>query len=65
MPPPLYVYFHYESSLKIVRIPDFGAAIQVTGLNPHDVACEMTDLSREDLEKLLEPVHLTQGGINE
>jgi fumarate hydratase class II len=30
-----------------------------------EVASEMTDLSREDLEKLLEPVHLTQGGINE
>ncbi|MGZ8241915.1 MAG: class II fumarate hydratase [Methylobacter sp.] len=30
-----------------------------------EVAAEMTDLSREDLEKLLEPSHLTQGGINE
>jgi len=30
-----------------------------------EVAAEMTDLSREDLEKLLEPAHLTQGGINE
>ncbi|MDD1624083.1 MAG: class II fumarate hydratase [Methylococcaceae bacterium] len=30
-----------------------------------EVAAEMTALSREDLEKLLEPVHLTQGGINE
>lgn len=30
-----------------------------------DVACEMTGLSRENLEKLLEPAHLTQGGINE
>jgi fumarate hydratase class II len=30
-----------------------------------DVAAEMTDLSRETLEKLLEPAHLTQGGINE
>jgi fumarate hydratase class II len=30
-----------------------------------EVASEMTRLSREDLEKLLEPVHLTQGGINE
>jgi len=30
-----------------------------------DVAAEMTDLSREALEKLLEPAHLTQGGINE
>ncbi len=30
-----------------------------------EVASEMTDLSREDLEKLLEPVHLTQGGISE
>lgn len=30
-----------------------------------DVACEMTDLSRENLQKLLEPSHLTQGGINE
>jgi fumarate hydratase class II len=29
-----------------------------------DVAAEMTDLSRETLEKLLEPAHLTQGGIN-
>ena len=30
-----------------------------------EVASEMTDLSRETLEKLLEPAHLTQGGINE
>ncbi len=30
-----------------------------------DVAAEMTSLSREELEKLLEPSHLTQGGINE
>ena len=30
-----------------------------------EVAAEMTALSREDLEKLLEPFHLTQGGINE
>ena len=30
-----------------------------------EVAEEMTALSREDLEKLLEPAHLTQGGINE
>ncbi|MDD1625854.1 MAG: aspartate ammonia-lyase, partial [Methylococcaceae bacterium] len=30
-----------------------------------EVAAEMTALSREDLEKLLEPAHLTQGGINE
>ncbi|MGZ8136690.1 MAG: class II fumarate hydratase [Methylococcaceae bacterium] len=29
------------------------------------VAAEMTDLSLEELEKLLEPAHLTQGGINE
>ena len=28
-----------------------------------DVATEMTDLPRAELEKLLEPVHLTQGGI--
>jgi fumarate hydratase class II len=30
-----------------------------------EVAAEMTALSREELEKLLEPAHLTQGGINE
>lgn len=30
-----------------------------------DVAAEMTDLSRETLEKLLEPVHLTLGGVKE
>ena len=30
-----------------------------------DVAAEMTDLSREELEKLLEPAHLTRGGIGE
>ncbi|MCF7987075.1 MAG: glutaredoxin family protein [Methylovulum sp.] len=29
-----------------------------------DVAAEMTDLSRTELEKLLEPSHLTQGGIS-
>ena len=28
-----------------------------------DVAAEMTDIDRSELEKLLEPVHLTQGGI--
>ncbi|GAB6139284.1 class II fumarate hydratase [Methylosoma difficile] len=30
-----------------------------------EVAAEMTDLSLEELTKLLEPAHLTQGGINE
>jgi len=30
-----------------------------------EVAAEMTDLSLTELEKLLEPAHLTQGGINE
>jgi fumarate hydratase class II len=30
-----------------------------------DVAAEMTDLSRSELEKLLEPAHLTDGGINQ
>jgi fumarate hydratase class II len=30
-----------------------------------DVAAEMTDLSRSELEKLLEPAHLTNGGINQ
>jgi fumarate hydratase class II len=30
-----------------------------------DVAAEMTELSRADLEKLLEPAHLTTGGINQ
>jgi len=30
-----------------------------------DVAAEMTELSREELEKLLEPAHLTHGGISE
>jgi fumarate hydratase class II len=30
-----------------------------------DVATEMTDLSRTELEKLLEPAHLTRGGINQ
>ena len=29
-----------------------------------EVAAEMTALSREDLEKLLDPTHLTQGGVN-
>ncbi|MCK5353911.1 MAG: aspartate ammonia-lyase, partial [Methyloprofundus sp.] len=28
-----------------------------------EMAVEMTDLSRDELEKLLEPVHLTEGGI--
>ncbi len=28
-----------------------------------DVAAEMTELSKEELEKLLEPAHLTEGGI--
>jgi fumarate hydratase class II len=30
-----------------------------------EVASEMTDLSREALQKLLEPAHLTEGGISE
>lgn len=30
-----------------------------------EVAAEMTALSQEELEKLLDPAHLTQGGINE
>jgi fumarate hydratase class II len=30
-----------------------------------DVAAEMTGLSREQLEKLLDPIHLTQGGVPE
>ncbi|MCL7420388.1 MAG: class II fumarate hydratase [Methylobacter sp.] len=30
-----------------------------------DVAAEMTELSRDELEKLLEPAHLTRGGISE
>lgn len=30
-----------------------------------DVAAEMTNLSRAELEKLLEPAHLTAGGINQ
>ncbi len=30
-----------------------------------DVASEMTNLSRSELEKLLEPAHLTAGGINQ
>jgi fumarate hydratase, class II len=30
-----------------------------------DVAAEMTDLSRAELEKLLNPAHLTEGGINQ
>jgi fumarate hydratase class II len=30
-----------------------------------EVAAEMTELSLEELTKLLEPAHLTQGGINE
>jgi fumarate hydratase class II len=30
-----------------------------------DVAVEMTDLSRAELEKLLDPTHLTLGGINQ
>jgi fumarate hydratase class II len=30
-----------------------------------DVAAEMTDLSVRELEKLLDPAHLTQGGINQ
>jgi fumarate hydratase class II len=28
-----------------------------------DVAVEMTGISREELEKLLDPIHLTQGGV--
>ncbi|SJM90498.1 hypothetical protein CRENPOLYSF2_1690001 [Crenothrix polyspora] len=30
-----------------------------------DVAAEMTDLSVQELEKLLNPAHLTQGGIGQ
>jgi fumarate hydratase class II len=30
-----------------------------------DVAAEMTDLSKEELEKLLDPKRMTEGGVNE
>lgn len=50
------------------RIKMFG-----TGLKPRpargrpiiDVAAEMTDIDRTELEKLLEPGHLTPGGIGQ
>ena len=46
-----------------------GAAIAkkayAEGRSVIDVAAEMTDLSEEELKKLLDPEKLTQGGINE
>jgi fumarate hydratase, class II len=47
----------YENAAKIAK-----AAYQ-QGRPIIDVAAEMTDMDRAELEKLLEPGHLTQGGI--
>jgi fumarate hydratase class II len=44
---------------------EVAKAAYIQGRPIIEVASEMTALSREDLEKLLEPSHLTQGGINE
>ncbi|MFA5923713.1 MAG: class II fumarate hydratase [Methylococcaceae bacterium] len=49
----------YEKAAEIAK------AAYTQGRPIVEVAAEMTALSREDLEKLFEPVHLTQGGINE
>jgi fumarate hydratase class II len=47
---------------------DKGAAIAkkayAEGRPVLEVAVEMTDLSKEELEKLLDPMQLTQGGIS-
>ncbi|MDD1618573.1 MAG: class II fumarate hydratase [Methylococcaceae bacterium] len=44
---------------------EVAKAAYIQGRPIIEVAAEMTALSREELEKLLEPSHLTQGGINE
>ena len=47
-----------------VKAAEVAKAAYKQGRPIIDVAAEMTALSREDLEKLLEPTHLTQVGIN-
>jgi fumarate hydratase class II len=46
---------------------ELGAKVAKTAYAEHrslkDVAAEMTDLSREELDRLLDPAKLTQGGI--
>jgi fumarate hydratase class II len=42
---------------------DIAKAAYKQGRPIIDVAAEMTDIDRADLEKLLEPAHLTEGGI--
>jgi len=49
----------YELAAKVAK------AAYKQGKPIVDVAEEMTDLSREELEKLLEPSHLTKGGISQ
>ncbi|NOR70718.1 MAG: aspartate ammonia-lyase [Methylomarinum sp.] len=46
------------------KAAEVAKAAYKKGMPIIDVAEEMTDLSREELEKLLEPKHLTQGGIS-
>jgi len=45
------------------KAADIAKAAYRQGRPIIDVAAEMTDLSQDELEKLLEPKHLTQGGI--
>ena len=49
----------YEKAAKVAK------AAYKKGKPIVDVAEEMTDLSREELERLLEPGHLTKGGISQ
>ncbi len=35
------------------------------GRSLKDVAAEMTDLSKEELDKLLDPRKMTEGGVND
>lgn len=47
------------------KAADIAKAAYRQGRPIIDVAAEMTDLSREELEKLLDPIHLTRGGVPE
>lgn len=57
------------TTLNTVIGYELGAKIAKTayakGLPLMDVAKEMTDLSEQQLEHLLDPAHLTKGGIPE
>ena len=59
MPTPLCVYFHYESSLKNVRMPDSGAAIYVDGTEQHVKTLDKKTALLQVLELPQLPLHNT------